>query len=226
MTKLEIQGKACDHGNMGHCKRCEEAKQTKAAPVAKPVPKVPAPLLVEVVDDSPLSDDELVTLAESEEVIEKGIQSFVSVGNALEAIRASRLYRVEYPSFDLYCRGRWAMGKSRANQLIVAATMANIVGQIEAPDNASQATAFSPIIDQPEMVQEVWDEVRAEGKPTTAAVKAAVNARLPDAIETGAEKLEKPPALLTVKLRRDDVEALLGCAASPEQLARVKQALG
>ena len=60
-------------------------------------------------------------LTELETVIERGLQTFVEVGNALMEIRDGRLYRAEYDTFENYCWERWGMGASRARQLISAA---------------------------------------------------------------------------------------------------------
>jgi hypothetical protein len=69
--------------------------------------------------DSPLSRQELARLRERETVIERGLETFLEVGNALEEIRTSRLYRQTYPTFQAYVRDRWAILLSRANQLIL-----------------------------------------------------------------------------------------------------------
>src|SRR6476660_8234750 len=56
-----------------------------------------------------LSSTESEILNACEAIIQKGIQTFVEVGNALLEIRESRLYRGQYSTFEEYCRTRWAM---------------------------------------------------------------------------------------------------------------------
>jgi hypothetical protein len=68
-----------------------------------------------------LSDDERARKADLEVTIERGFETFVEVGCALYEIRSARLYRDEFSNFDTYCRERWGMGRSRAQQLISAA---------------------------------------------------------------------------------------------------------
>jgi hypothetical protein len=61
------------------------------------------------------------TLDACERVIERGIQTFVEVGQALLEIRDHRLYREEYPTFEEYCKGRWGWSRDYANKQIRAA---------------------------------------------------------------------------------------------------------
>ncbi len=60
-------------------------------------------------------------LAVLEEVIDRGVQTFIDVGNALAEIRDSRLYRQSHGRFEDYLRERWDMSRSRGYQLIDAA---------------------------------------------------------------------------------------------------------
>ncbi len=57
-----------------------------------------------------LEGEEASTLAECEAVIEKGMDTFLEVGNALLRIRDERLYRVGFSTFQEYCQARWQMG--------------------------------------------------------------------------------------------------------------------
>ncbi len=68
-----------------------------------------------------LSDGETGRLAELEAVVERGLQTFVEVGEALGEIRDQRLYRATHRTFEEYCRDRWGFVASRARQLIAAA---------------------------------------------------------------------------------------------------------
>jgi hypothetical protein len=55
-------------------------------------------------------------LAELELVIERGLQTFVEVGNALMEIRDNRLY--PHPTFDEYCQDRWGWKQRQAYNYI------------------------------------------------------------------------------------------------------------
>ena len=46
-------------------------------------------------------------LDELEGVIDRGLQTFVNVGNALREIKDDDLYTTEYDTFDAYCKARW-----------------------------------------------------------------------------------------------------------------------
>ena len=66
----------------------------------------------------------LRTLAECENVIERGLATFVEVGQALMEIRNRRLYREQYETFEDYCRERWGWSKTHVNRQIDAAQVA------------------------------------------------------------------------------------------------------
>lgn len=67
-----------------------------------------------------LSPTESTRLQKCEAVIEKGLQTFIEVGNALLEIRDSRLYRQDYGTFEDYCRKRWKISRAHAYRLIEA----------------------------------------------------------------------------------------------------------
>lgn len=110
---------------------------------------------------SPLSTTEADELRSLETAIERGLQTFVEVGNALMTIRDSRLYRAEYRTFEEYCQQRWQLKQSRAYQMIDAA---KVVGGLESstivellPTNEAQARPLTRL--EPEEQVSVWQEV-------------------------------------------------------------------
>ena len=66
-------------------------------------------------------DQVVSTLAECEKVVERGLATFVVVGEALARIRDGRLYRESHKTFEAYCDERWGMSRPRAYQFIAAA---------------------------------------------------------------------------------------------------------
>lgn len=64
-------------------------------------------------------------LEDLEGVIERGLETFVEVGNALLVIREKELFRGTHKAFEGYCRERWNFTGRRANQLIEAAGVVN-----------------------------------------------------------------------------------------------------
>jgi hypothetical protein len=76
-----------------------------------------------------LSRSERDRLRQLEAIIQRGLETFIEVGHALEEIRSSRLYRQTYPTFAAYVRDRWAISLSRANQLTLSMRVAeNLLG--------------------------------------------------------------------------------------------------
>ena len=68
-----------------------------------------------------LAIHDVTLLEQCESRIEKGIDAFLEVGDALLTIRDKRLYRATHPTFELYCQERWSIERRRAYQLISAA---------------------------------------------------------------------------------------------------------
>jgi hypothetical protein len=113
-------------------------------------------------------------LEQCESVIEKGLRTFVEVGNALFEIRESKLYRQGYDTFEDYCRDRWEIARNYANKLIAAAEVASNLGTIvPSPTHESQVRPLASL--EPEQQREAWATATAENpKPTAAHVQKAV----------------------------------------------------
>lgn len=114
------------------------------------------------------------TLAEHEAVIERGLGTFVEVGNALIAIRDGRLYRLTHDTFEDYCLRRWGLKRQRAYQLITASEVAASVSQIcDTPVlRESHATALAPLKQEPARMA---DALRNAGpQPTAERIREAV----------------------------------------------------
>ncbi len=110
------------------------------------------------------------TLSECETVIEKGLSTFIEVGNALLEIRDNRLYREFHSTFEDYCRERWGFNRAHAYRFIDAAeTIKNLspIGDI-LPATESQARPLSQL--PPEQQREVWQQVVNSGEKITASL--------------------------------------------------------
>lgn len=114
----------------------------------------------------PISD----TLARLEDVVDRGLGTFMEVGAALLGIRDSGKYRERgYDRFDVYCEGRFHLSRSRLYQLMDAAQVAEAVSTIvdtEAaplprPANEAQARELARLPDA-ETQRETWAEVVTE----------------------------------------------------------------
>lgn len=136
-----------------------------------------------------LSIDEQRRLAEHEAVIERGLNTFYEVGMALLDIRDSRLYRLDYGTFEEYCQRRWDLKQAQAYRLMDAAKVTEnlkVLPMGELPTVERQARELAPLA--PDEQRLVWDVVQQTaplGKVTAAHVKSVVNV-LKEVTATGA----------------------------------------
>jgi hypothetical protein len=147
-----------------------------------------------------LSQKDQNQLAQCEEVIRRGLSTFFEVGSALLRIRERRLYRGTHPTFELYCRERWGIGRSYAWRLIGAAERLNLLpaeGDMLRPINEFQIRPFLKLA--PEAFPRAWQHVtqRAkDGKVTPSLVKAVIGELSPNATRRippgGKRKPNKP----------------------------------
>ena len=127
-----------------------------------------------------------------EQVIERGLATFVDVGTALLEVRDSRLYRMTYPTFEAYCEARWNMARNYANKLVTAAQVVNGLGTNVPilPANEAQARELSGLA--PDEQRAVWAEAVATapgGKVTAAHVRAV--ARISEALSAAPEPVRE-----------------------------------
>jgi hypothetical protein len=123
-----------------------------------------------------LTPEESQEFAALQNRIKTNLAAFYEVGAALVAIRDKRLYRVEFRTFEAYCRDRLGMQRNYANKLIVAATVIDNLGTIEPkPQNESQARQLAKL--PPEKQVEVWKRVidSSHGNLTASHVEITVN---------------------------------------------------
>lgn len=117
---------------------------------------------------------EVSRLSHLERTIERGLSTFVEVGEALLEIRDSRLYLSDYATFEIYCESRWGFKASRARQLIGAAQVAGELQSVTnvTPANEGQARELAPLKDNVVQMADAWTEARekaeSEERPVTA----------------------------------------------------------
>lgn len=110
-----------------------------------------------------------------ENIITRGLKTFIEFGNALSEIRDKQLYRASHGTFEQYCRERWGWTSSRARQLIGAAETVTNVTAIggNAPETESQARELAGLTAaQAATVMRVAHE-RSGGKITAATIRSA-----------------------------------------------------
>jgi hypothetical protein len=131
--------------------------------------------------EQPITLKESARLVELERKIETGMTTFVEVGNALMEIRDSRLYRVEYKTFEAYCREKWGMSKVRAIQLISAARVSDnlvtVVTKTLTHERQARALTALPKSKQPEAWAKAV-EIADGNQPTARQVEQAVRETL------------------------------------------------
>ena len=120
-------------------------------------------------------------LAALEVVIERGVGAFIEVGAALIEVRESRLYRLQYDTFEAYCRGRWGFKDARARQLmssveVVRALSADTTGNGVVSER--QARELVPVLRAhgPKAASAVMAEAvaRANGQPSARVIREVV----------------------------------------------------
>lgn len=143
--------------------------------------------------------DELIVLRlqKCESVIERGLNTFVDVGNALLEIRDSKLYRESYSTFEEYLDKRWNMKQSRAYQFMDSAkVIANLQSSTMVellPASERQVRPLTAL--EPEEQIEAWQRViekAPEGRITAAIVlEAAKEIQQEKREERRAERVDK-----------------------------------
>ena len=118
-----------------------------------------------------LTADESDALAVCEQRIAAGIESFRTVGLALQHVRDGRLYRATHDSFESYCRAKWGMGKSYAYQIMASACVAVEVSATADIKTERAARELSKV--EPEHREDVVRKAAEAGPVTAKAIKQA-----------------------------------------------------
>lgn len=110
-------------------------------------------------------------LSRCEKTIEKGMATFVEVGQALAKIRDGKLYRDTHKTFAAYCKERWGHNRDWAYKLIDASAATECI-----PKNTKQPTqaqakklAKAPAEQQAEVWEGVLEDAEQSGEEVTAA---------------------------------------------------------
>lgn len=130
-----------------------------------------------------MGDEDEAALFELEREIQRGLDTFVKVGNALAEIRDRKLYRAEHKTFEEYCRERWGFSSEYARLQMRTAEVVRtlsetptIVGVL--PATESQARPLIRL--EPDEQIAAWQEVvetAPNGKVTAAHVANVVRQR-------------------------------------------------
>lgn len=77
-------------------------------------------MTVEILEPVSATPDRSKRLEECEEIIDRGLLTFMEVGTALKTIQEEKLWVGPYGSFDDYLQKRWGFKSTHANNLIRA----------------------------------------------------------------------------------------------------------
>ena len=122
---------------------------------------------MEIDKTTKLTQTEKSELKQQELIIDDGLKSFVSVGNALCVIKDKKLYREEFNSFDEYVKERWQIRKDYAYKLIAGSEIAQRVGGVT---NECQARELNrvPYVDQQKVMDRAVENADLEDRVVTA----------------------------------------------------------
>ena len=117
----------------------------------------------------PLTTEEKTALSYHENIIEKGLETFIEVGQSLQYIRDNRLYRKDFNNFADYLKEKWGRNRQWAYQLISSVDVIETLKQSESarthlPESEYQARPLAKLKDNPELMAQVWEEAVAEAK--------------------------------------------------------------
>ena len=187
-------------------------------------------------DETGLTQEDSERLEELVAVVDRGMMSFVAVGNALAEINDRHLYLITHGSFEEFCRERWEFSRQRAWQLMHSASVAKILDQedpatAERPAREAQARVLCKI-KQPGLMADVWTHsvetapVDRRGHlaitaPHIERCRAEMMGETPDNGQPVA-KVSEPTSNLKDKLGRIVEPDLCEAAAQGKQLAQLR----
>lgn len=117
----------------------------------------------------PLTTEEKTALSYHENVIEKGLETFIEVGQSLQYIRDNRLYRAEYKTFDEYMSERWHRTRAWASNMIKAVdtmeTLTKMSTRVDSlPESEKVVRPLAKLKDNPELMAQAWIELTGKTK--------------------------------------------------------------
>lgn len=149
--------------------------------------------------EAPLSEMEARDFKELDGVVIRGLTSVLEAAQALEEIRDRRLYRTEFPTFEVYCQRRLDLTRQYANRLIRAGQVRREMETFVSKDGldidlpSREAILYELArIEGPQAKVEVYLEAVNDvggGEPQSADVKRLVDGRLGVTHTTGPGKL-------------------------------------
>jgi len=178
---------------------------------------------------APLNPEQQNRLLELETTIERGLSTFLEVGQALLEIREQRLYRAAYKDFESYCRERWHFSAHHGARILRSIVVARHLlegpadpkdGDCPLPRSLSE-TLLRPLTAlEPSLQQSVWRLAnKINDKPTPRVLKSLVKV-VQHAIDRGerGQNAAQPPRNIPktrTKLFWDSLGQLCACWIPP-----------
>ena len=164
-----------------------------------------------------------LTLQENEEIIERGLKTFIEVGNALLEIRDHEMYKeAGFKDFETYCKDRWNLSISYVKHLIIASETVNVlqdepssVDNTALPSTERQARELATLRDEPKVMRKVWDlavQQSSRKTPTAAEIRETREeyvARITGYVDSYIFNMEQSIDILNTLTKHDIPDALI-----------------
>jgi hypothetical protein len=154
------------------------------------------------------------TFQDCEARIQRGLEYFIDVSNALLTIKIGKLYSAAgYSTFEEYCQQRWSIGRNYGNKLVVAAATVQALARdlpemgttVPTPSSERQVRALRAAPEHERAAS--WTaavELAGGGQPTVAHVQRAVEQRRPHGEQLrGITELPPSPATAEAEVDGD-----------------------
>jgi hypothetical protein len=176
------------------------------------VPAVPKPE-----EPRGLTPKERGELDRYEEVIQRGLQTFVEVGRALSEVRDLKLYR-EFGTFERYLKERWGFSARHGRRLMGSArVVANISNRGSGPNgplpiNEGQARSLAAL-PAPEQQQEAWALAQEKAADPARVTGRIVQQAVDEVKRKAAPAGDVPTSMPADEAADDSLEEILGAEA-------------
>jgi proteasome lid subunit RPN8/RPN11 len=91
--------------------------------------------------------------------VKTGLSTFIEVGTALMKIRDEKLYEEVYTTFEACCQEEFGLVRSQAYyQIDAALVLSSIDDKDHLPSNVGQARELTPLLDDSDELNAVWEE--------------------------------------------------------------------
>ena len=134
-----------------------------------------------------------------ESVVERGLEGFLKVGAALAELRAKRLYRCEFGTFESYVQNRFGLHRARVDVLIRSSSVAQSLldNGINLPPDTDEATIrpLCGLPDEDDLKAATWEFIQTLApEHATGTIVARVCRVVRNALEGADESPDSQPS--------------------------------